>query len=99
MAHITVELRTSLEGGVSESLDPPAMDVGRSLPDFDDRRYPLLRLIDPYGDTIFSSYQMVELIPELRKRHLETDDEVLREVIRLAEACQGKRSFLVFMGD
>ena len=99
MAHITVELRRSLEDDVIETLEPSNANVGGAIPALDDSRYPLLRLVDPYGDTAFSSYQMIGLIPELIQRYEETHDAVLADVIRLAECCRARRSYLVFIGD
>jgi hypothetical protein len=97
---INVELRDSLdEGGDLGTLSPPSSDVGPALPSVNDTRYPLLRLIDPYGETVFSSYQMRGLIPELEQRHRETGDAALSEILSLAEKLQGRRAFLVFMGD
>lgn len=99
MAHITVELNDVLGEDPIGTLIPPSADVGFALPDFDDARYPLLRLIDPYGDTIFNSYQMTGLIPELAARLEETNHQVLAEVIALAERCRTRRSYFVFLGD
>jgi len=71
-----------------------------ALPDFDDHRYPLLRLVDPYGNTIFSSYQMVGLIEELQSRLAETGNSSLAEAIVAAERCKTKwGTWLVFIGD
>lgn len=75
-------------------------NVASALPEFDDERYPLLRLVDPYGDTVFSSYQMVGLIAELRARLAETDDSSLADAIAAAERCMARpRTWLIFIGD
>ena len=75
-------------------------NVARALPAFDDQRYPLLRLVDPFGDTIFSSHQMTGLIPELRARLAETGDPSLADAIAAAERCQARDlTWLVFIGD
>lgn len=97
--HVGIELRDEIE------LDPAAgeaiqSNVGRALPEFDDLRYPLLRLVDPDGDTIFSSYQMVGLLAELRARLAETGDSSLAEAIAAGERCKARpRTWLVFIGD
>lgn len=100
MAYITTELRDAPEWESTETVRHRGPDVGGAMPDFNDRRYPLLRLVDPYGDTLFSSYQMAGLIPELIQRHAETHNVALEEVMRLAEKCRDRRrSYLVFIGD
>ncbi len=99
MAHITVELNAALGEDPIGTLRPQGADVGFALPDFEDARYPMLRLIDPYGDTVFNSYQMTGLIPELAARLEETNHQVLAQVIELAERCRMRRSYLVFLGD
>jgi hypothetical protein len=98
-AHITVELRSSIGGDLIETLEPRGANVGDVMPEFDDERYPFLRYVDPNGDTAFSSYQMTAVIPELVRLHESSHDAVLAEVVRLAEKCQGRRSYLIFLGD
>jgi len=74
------------------------------LPAFDDHRFPLLRLVDPYGTTQFSSYQMKGLIPELEDLLNVTEApgrrRLLEEVLNLAGRCSDEpHSCLVFLGD
>src|SRR6266536_4166618 len=52
------------QGGTIEHGDIVESD---ELPDFEDERYPYLRLIDPYGATMFSYYQMAGVLPELER--------------------------------
>jgi hypothetical protein len=81
-------------------MSPRGTDVGHLVPDFDDMSYPLLRLVDPYGDTYFSSYQMAGLLPEIRRLEEEHADEALAQLASLAEQCrESSGTFLVFIGD
>jgi len=73
-------------------------------PSLDDASFPLLRLVDPYGDTLFSSYQMRGIRPEIRVlRERATSDrqrKLLGEVDELAALCEASpHTFLVFVGD
>ncbi len=100
MAHITVEARNSPTGPGVATLDPAGTDIAVVLPDFEDRRYPLLRLVDPYGDTIFSTYQMAGVLAELESLRSETGNVLLDQLIRLAERCRSRpHSYLAFIGD
>jgi hypothetical protein len=81
-------------------MSPRGTDLGRLLPDFDDLSYPLLRLVDPYGDTYFSSYQMAGLLPEISRLQEQRADDALAQLARLAEHCRDRvHSFLTFLGD
>lgn len=99
MAHITVELRRSHGGEAVETLQPRGADVGHLLPSLENLEYPLLRLIDPFDDTEFSSNQMVGLLPELRRLYEETGEPVLEQVINLAERSRADGTYLTFIGD
>jgi hypothetical protein len=101
MAHITVQLysRGSLNEDPIETLQPRGANVGDVVPDLNDERYPLLRYVDPYDDTFFSSNQMIGLLPELRRLAQETGNPVLPQVIVLAEQCRAKGGYLAFLGD
>lgn len=99
-AHIGIELLEEIDLDPSGGGETIHVNVGDALPAFDDQRYPLLRLVDPYGDTIFSSYQMVGLLAELQARLTETGDSSLAVAIAAGERCQAKsRTWLVFIGD
>src|SRR6266540_4082124 len=65
VAHIAVELRRTHGGGAIETLLPRGANVGGLLPKLESMAYPLLRLVDPYDVTEFSSNQMIGLVPEL----------------------------------
>jgi hypothetical protein len=100
MGHIALELRKSPAGGLLRALDPAGANVAQFLPDFDDLNYPFLRLVDPYGDRYFSSFQMAGLLPELARLREISRDPLLVEVETLAQECRSTpHSFLVFVGD
>lgn len=104
---IEVELRDTLEGAfgmdAAEAIDA-MMDRGpelaRSLPRFEDFHFPYLRLIDPYGYTIFNSLQMDAVIPELQLLAAQDSSASVQRVLELARrAGADKPRFLVFIGD
>ena len=70
------------------------------VPDYDDTRYPYLRLIDPYGDTIFSSYQMAAVLPELESLLDERPSAEIDAVLALARRCADEvHTYLALVGD
>jgi hypothetical protein len=70
------------------------------LPDYNDSRYPYLRLIDPYGDTIFSRYQMVAVLPELETILGERRLPEIEAVLTFAGRCANEiHTYLAFVGD
>lgn len=96
---MTVHLRRVHGGDAIATLDPPGSNIAHLIPELEDLRYPILRLIDPYDITEFSSNQMIGLLPELRQLHAETQDPVLIQVIRLAEQSRLDGTYLAFIGD
>ena len=98
-AHITVELRASLYGDPVLTVKPRGSDVGDVMPGLDNLDDPVLRLVDPYDLTVFSSNQMFGLIPELQRLHEETHHQVLGQVVELAERARREGYYLVFIGD
>jgi hypothetical protein len=79
---------------------------------YEDKTYPLLSGIDPYGNTIFNNPQLPRLIEELERRlnTIDIDPEVLDpgphrrsigKVLELARECLDAhdRPYLVFLGD
>lgn len=99
MGHMTVELRRSHGGDAVETMQPRGANVAGLLPALDDLAYPLLRLIDPYDDTEFSSNQMIGLLPELQRLYEEKRDPLLEQVIKLAEKSRTDGTYLTFVGD
>lgn len=98
---MTVELRDAHSIAVRRIVDG-ATDLSSVLPALGDPDFPMLSLVDPYGDTIFSSLQMRAVIPELhRLRKLSPNPQlVLDELEDLAdEGAEGIHVFLVFVGD
>jgi hypothetical protein len=98
---MTVELRNA-GGETLRRMIEGAMELSKVLPPVGDPDFPLLGLLDPYGDTFFSSLQMRGVIPELRrlKRLVPNPPAVLDELEELADECaDGVHVFLVFVGD
>ena len=98
---MTVELRTA-SGEVLRRVTDDSVELSRALPPIDDPDFPTLGLVDPYGDTTFSSLQMRTVLPELRRLKEVTPNppSVLGEVEELANECaDGVHVFLVFVGD
>jgi hypothetical protein len=81
------------------------MQDGFKLPDrvFDNDRYVLLRVIDPYGYTVFNQAQcaqlreeVLSLIPSLGR----SDRAALEAILRLIDICVSEgHTYLVFDGD
>ena len=98
---MTVELRDA-HGKALRRLIDGAADLSRVLPPAGDPGFPMLGLLDPYGDTTFSSLQMRAVLPELHrlKQLTPSPPPVLDELEELAEECaDGVHVFLVFVGD
>jgi hypothetical protein len=75
-------------------------EFANALPTYDDLSFPYLRLVDPYGDTVFSRYQMVAVIPELEKLAASTSSSHVGTVLEMARRCEATiHSYLVFVGD
>lgn len=79
-------------------------DIGAALtsvlPAYDDLDFPFLRLIDPYGDTVFSGYQMAAVIPELEALAARTPSPALGSLLEMAHECQSSvHMYLAFIGD
>jgi hypothetical protein len=71
---------------------------------WDDERFPMLRWVDEYGDTLFSELQLCGVIPELERLgslDLTPDErDMLGAVIEMARRCQKRgHSYLVLEGD
>ena len=82
----------------------PAMGALNELLPIDDPRYPMLRYVDPYGNTIFNGLQMYPLLEELKKLAEEcpTDPgkEIIGQICELAIHCRDHpHTFVRFIGD
>jgi hypothetical protein len=100
---ISVELRDENCRPYDDSL--PAItaigfELARVLPNEDDLEFPLLRLVDPYGDTVFNRLQMRQLIPELERLASRSKSAAVDQVLTMARVCASEvHSYLVFVGD
>ena len=99
---IKVALQT-LKGDKKEEIVPPSAILNRIL-HFEDPAFPLLGLIDEYGNTLFNSNQMIRLLVEwdaLMKRVGHSDDEeVFTRVRAICETCMREpHTFVRFIGD
>ena len=96
---LTVALRYA-DAEVLARYSERGFELAALMPAFSDTDYPLLRLVDPYGDTYFSSYQMAGVIPELDRLVLNDAAGLLAKVRELALRCrETSHAFLVFIGD
>ena len=72
----------------------------RDLPDWDDLSYRYLRLIDPYGNTLFSHYQMDAVLPEIERLAHERRATQAPALLQLARRCASTlHTYLWFVGD
>ena len=94
---ITFELRDE-QGGLIE--DGGVVEE-RELPAFDDLRYPNLRLIDPYGNTVFSAFQMEHaVLAELERFAKERPSPNVTRLVGLARRCSKTiHGYLWCLGD
>lgn len=100
---LVVHLRSG-RGEVVADVVPPVGAGGFVAAAADRDEYPLLRWVDPYGDTVFSQLQMRGLVPELERLERDTNadelEDVIRAVLGLAERCATlPHHQLVFVGD
>ena len=97
---INIELRY----GSGERLDDDpefAIVEARDLPQLDDQTFPHLRLVDPYGDTVFSQYQIEHgLLEELERYASKHPSAGIDVLIAQARRCASKpRTSLWLLGD
>ena len=60
----------------------------------------LLKYLDPYGDTVFNTVQMNDLIIDLRQLAKHGEEQQIEELIRLAVRCREEtHTYLTFYGD
>jgi hypothetical protein len=94
----------TLDGKRLDEAAPPAVALNRVLPSFEDESFPMLRFIDPYGNTLFNTNQMFGFLSEWdRLIGAINDDEISKFMMRvrsMAERCQkNPHTFLRFIGD
>jgi hypothetical protein len=96
---ITVDIRDE-QGGLVQRESDGSFELAEALWELDDVEYPMLRFVDPYGTTFFSSLQLIGVIPELEKLALERPRPSLDKVLEMARRVRSKpHTFLVFVGD
>jgi hypothetical protein len=100
MAHIGVALRAE-DGTRIRELEDGGVELFRLLMSVrDDVAYPYLRFVDPIDTTVFTSFQMSALVPELRRLAVAKQSAVLRTALEIAELCETmSHSQLAFEGD
>jgi hypothetical protein len=74
------------------------------LPTREEREFPLLRCVDPYGKTVFNHLQMEAFLEEWERVHDRASDESQKEawvkVKEMAQSCQADRDlYLRFVGN
>ena len=74
------------------------------IPGHDERDFPVLRGVDPYGTTVFNHLQMEELIFELRRIRQKATTEEQRAFVDAIEGMAGRCKdgeglYLKFIGD
>jgi hypothetical protein len=100
---LKVVLQT-IDGKRLEEAVPKNATLNRVLPTFEDVSFPMLRFVDPYGNTIFSTNQMQGFLPEWDRLSqgvtAEEDSQFLARVRQMAERCRkNPHTFLRFNGD
>lgn len=88
---------------LGEILDP-ARKLEGALPPESDDRFPLLRFVDSYGDTVFNRVQASYLREEIARLQQVTGDpaakRLMEELLRLANECAAApHRYLKFLGD
>lgn len=73
------------------------------IPAFEEREFPLLRCVDPFGKTVFNHLQMEPFLEEWRRVEGRARDESQREawgkVKEMAQVCRADRDlYLRFVG-
>jgi hypothetical protein len=99
---IKVALQT-IDGKKLKEVVPVKALLNRLLP-MGDARFPVLRYVDPYSNTIFNGAQMYPLIEELdqliKDAASEEDKSILAGVPELAVDCSDRpQTYLRFIGD
>jgi hypothetical protein len=100
-----IDVRVESESGelIEELLDLDEL-VESLLPDFDDETSVCLRLIDPYGDTVFNQGQLPVFIRDLSLAIQNANNPDAKEfgekLLSLAERANGQvHTYLKFIGD
>jgi hypothetical protein len=95
----TLDLRDE-RGVVLERWSEQSFELAAAMPAYTAADYPYLRLVDPYGDTWFSRYQMEAVIPELERLARERPGEGVEKALEMASRCREMiGAYLLFIGD
>jgi hypothetical protein len=75
-----------------------------ALPSENDERFPLLRFVDSYGDTVFNRLQAGHVRQEVERLQQVTGDpavkQLMEELLQLANECAAApHRYLKFLGD
>jgi hypothetical protein len=73
----------------------------RDLPGIEDQRFPYLRLVDPYGNTVFNQYQVEHAVQEELERYAaENPTAGIDALLAMARKCARQpRTALWLIGD
>lgn len=97
---INIELRDESGEAVDDDRSIAIVEA-RDLPGFDDQGFRYLRLIDPYGDTMFSQYQVEHaVLDELQRYASERPSPGIEILLVIARRCAREpRVALWLIGD
>ena len=78
-----------------------SVELARTLAEADDPEFPYLSLVDPYGDTVFSGYQLRNaVLSEIETLAARKPSGSMRVLLEMAkEAASDVHTYLVFVGD
>lgn len=101
---INVEVENADHRSIAQQVGGNVESVSLLLPGYDETDFPLLRLVDEYGTTYFSSQQCRELLREwkrLEQRVASDSDRRAWESVRalIEQVAASPHTFLVFIGD
>lgn len=92
----------NINGKKYKEVAPENALLNRLLP-IEDTRFPMLRWIDPYSNTIFNGIQMYPLLEELDRLAGEISSEgkqLIEQIRELAVYCRDHpQTYLRFIGD
>ena len=99
----TIRLESENGTTIKEVVDPRGI-LSHLLPGYDDFSFPMLRFIDPYGDTVFNRFQMrffgKEMERILQKAKSKEEKDLLVEILELAaQGVTEVHLYLKFYGD
>lgn len=101
---LTIRLENERGAVLGAMVEDPTNLLHALLPPEEDESYPLLRYVDPYGDTTFNQLQVEALLREWSRvqEKVTTEEQraVASRVEHLARECLvGVHKYLKFVGD